>query len=79
MTHPKLHSTRLYKSDWEEITRLYRTDDIPEDRCWLRAQIGHWPMIDALGDWRPSAYGTKRRLIAKRTTDGIGTLRAGQH
>jgi protein-L-isoaspartate(D-aspartate) O-methyltransferase len=25
------------KSDMARVTRLYRTDDIPEDRCWLRA------------------------------------------
>jgi protein-L-isoaspartate(D-aspartate) O-methyltransferase len=25
------------KGGWELVTRLYRNDDIPEDRCWLRA------------------------------------------
>lgn len=27
----------LAKGGWERVTRLYRGDDIPEDRCWLRA------------------------------------------
>jgi protein-L-isoaspartate(D-aspartate) O-methyltransferase len=25
------------KGGWELVTRLYRNDDMPEDRCWLRA------------------------------------------
>lgn len=25
------------KGGWERVTRLYRTGDMPEDRCWLRA------------------------------------------
>jgi protein-L-isoaspartate(D-aspartate) O-methyltransferase len=25
------------KEDWPRVTRLYRTDDLPEERCWLRA------------------------------------------
>jgi protein-L-isoaspartate(D-aspartate) O-methyltransferase len=25
------------KGGWERVTRLYRNDDVPEDRCWLRA------------------------------------------
>jgi protein-L-isoaspartate(D-aspartate) O-methyltransferase len=25
------------KGGWERVTRLYRTGDVPEDRCWLRA------------------------------------------
>jgi protein-L-isoaspartate(D-aspartate) O-methyltransferase len=25
------------KGGWERVTRLYRTDDVPEERCWLRA------------------------------------------
>ncbi len=25
------------KGGWTEVTRLYRSDDVPEDRCWLRA------------------------------------------
>jgi protein-L-isoaspartate(D-aspartate) O-methyltransferase len=25
------------KGGWEKVTRLYRRDDIPEERCWLRA------------------------------------------
>jgi protein-L-isoaspartate(D-aspartate) O-methyltransferase len=24
------------RGGWERVTRLYRTSDIPEDRCWLR-------------------------------------------
>jgi protein-L-isoaspartate(D-aspartate) O-methyltransferase len=27
----------LSKGGWERVTRLYRTADLPEDRCWLRA------------------------------------------
>jgi protein-L-isoaspartate(D-aspartate) O-methyltransferase len=27
----------LQKGGWDKVTRLYRTDDIPEHRCWLRA------------------------------------------
>ena len=27
----------LEKQDWERVTRLYRHDDVPEERCWLRA------------------------------------------
>ena len=23
--------------DWKDVTRLFRRDDVPEDRCWLRA------------------------------------------
>jgi protein-L-isoaspartate(D-aspartate) O-methyltransferase len=26
------------KGGWERVTRLYRTQDVPEDRCWLLAQ-----------------------------------------
>jgi protein-L-isoaspartate(D-aspartate) O-methyltransferase len=26
----------LQKGGWQEVRRLYRTDDIPADRCWLR-------------------------------------------
>lgn len=29
-------SAALYKGGWDRVTRLYRTSDIPEDRCWLR-------------------------------------------
>jgi protein-L-isoaspartate(D-aspartate) O-methyltransferase len=25
------------KEGWEDVTRLYRGDNDPEDRCWLRA------------------------------------------
>jgi protein-L-isoaspartate(D-aspartate) O-methyltransferase len=25
------------KGGWEQVTRLYRSDDVPVDRCWLRA------------------------------------------
>jgi protein-L-isoaspartate(D-aspartate) O-methyltransferase len=25
------------KGGWERVTRLYRSDDVPEERCWLRA------------------------------------------
>ena len=25
------------KEGWENVTRLYRGDNVPEDRCWLRA------------------------------------------
>ena len=25
------------KGDGREVTRLYRRDDLPEERCWLRA------------------------------------------
>jgi hypothetical protein len=25
------------KDDCVRVTRLYRNDDVPEDRCWLRA------------------------------------------
>jgi len=25
------------KGGWERVTRLYRNDGVPEDRCWLRA------------------------------------------
>jgi protein-L-isoaspartate(D-aspartate) O-methyltransferase len=27
----------LQKGGWDKVTRLYRTDDVPDDRCWLRA------------------------------------------
>jgi protein-L-isoaspartate(D-aspartate) O-methyltransferase len=27
----------LAKGGWERVTRLYRSEDIPDDRCWLRA------------------------------------------
>ena len=27
----------LQKGGWESVTRLYRTDDVPGERCWLRA------------------------------------------
>jgi len=27
----------LEKGGWERVTRLYRSEDIPDDRCWLRA------------------------------------------
>ena len=27
----------LEKEGWEKVTRLYRHDDLPESRCWLRA------------------------------------------
>jgi protein-L-isoaspartate(D-aspartate) O-methyltransferase len=27
----------LQKGGWQKVTRLYRTDDLPDDRCWLRA------------------------------------------
>jgi protein-L-isoaspartate(D-aspartate) O-methyltransferase len=27
----------LEKGGWKRVTRLYRSEDIPEDRCWLRA------------------------------------------
>jgi len=27
----------LTAGGWEKVTRLYRTDDLPEDQCWLRA------------------------------------------
>jgi protein-L-isoaspartate(D-aspartate) O-methyltransferase len=26
------------KGGWDRVTRLYRTGDVPEDRCWLRAE-----------------------------------------
>jgi protein-L-isoaspartate(D-aspartate) O-methyltransferase len=26
----------LQKGGWERVTRLYRKEDVPEDRCWLR-------------------------------------------
>ncbi|MGO8832764.1 MAG: protein-L-isoaspartate O-methyltransferase family protein, partial [Roseiarcus sp.] len=25
------------KGDWNRVTRLYRSDDLPDERCWLRA------------------------------------------
>jgi protein-L-isoaspartate(D-aspartate) O-methyltransferase len=25
------------KGDWKRVKRLYRTDDLPDERCWLRA------------------------------------------
>jgi protein-L-isoaspartate(D-aspartate) O-methyltransferase len=25
------------KGDWQKVRRLYRSDDIPPDRCWVRA------------------------------------------
>ena len=25
------------KGGWERVTRLYRNEDVPEERCWLRA------------------------------------------
>jgi protein-L-isoaspartate(D-aspartate) O-methyltransferase len=25
------------KGGWEQVTRLYRNEDVPEERCWLRA------------------------------------------
>ena len=25
------------KEDWRRVTRLYRRNDVPEERCWLRA------------------------------------------
>ena len=25
------------KGGWERVTRLYRSDGVPEERCWLRA------------------------------------------
>jgi len=25
------------KGGWQKITRLYRSDDIPPERCWVRA------------------------------------------
>jgi protein-L-isoaspartate(D-aspartate) O-methyltransferase len=28
---------KFKKGRWELVTRLYRNDDMPEDRCWLRA------------------------------------------
>jgi protein-L-isoaspartate(D-aspartate) O-methyltransferase len=28
------------KDDWRRVTRLYRTDDLPEERCWLRGAGG---------------------------------------
>jgi protein-L-isoaspartate(D-aspartate) O-methyltransferase len=27
----------LQRGGWQDITRLYRTDELPSDRCWLRA------------------------------------------
>ena len=27
----------LQKGGWQNVTRLYRTDDLPDGRCWLRA------------------------------------------
>jgi len=27
----------LQKGGWQDVTRLYRTDELPADRCWLRA------------------------------------------
>jgi protein-L-isoaspartate(D-aspartate) O-methyltransferase len=27
----------LEKGGWERVTRLYRNDEVPDDRCWLRA------------------------------------------
>jgi protein-L-isoaspartate(D-aspartate) O-methyltransferase len=30
-------SAAFKKGGWEKVTRLYRQDDIPEDRVWLRA------------------------------------------
>jgi protein-L-isoaspartate(D-aspartate) O-methyltransferase len=27
----------LQKGGWQNVTRLYRSDDLPSDRCWLRA------------------------------------------
>lgn len=27
----------LQKGGWKEVKRLYRSDDIPDERCWLRA------------------------------------------
>jgi protein-L-isoaspartate(D-aspartate) O-methyltransferase len=27
----------LAKGGWERVTRFYRSEDIPDDRCWLRA------------------------------------------
>jgi protein-L-isoaspartate(D-aspartate) O-methyltransferase len=27
----------LAKGGWEKVTRLYRNEAVPEDRCWLRA------------------------------------------
>jgi protein-L-isoaspartate(D-aspartate) O-methyltransferase len=27
----------LQKGGWERVTRLYRNEDVPEDRCWLKA------------------------------------------
>jgi protein-L-isoaspartate(D-aspartate) O-methyltransferase len=29
--------TALQKGGWERVTRLYRNEEIPENRCWLRA------------------------------------------
>jgi len=30
-------SSALDKGGWQNVTRLYRQDDIPAERCWLRA------------------------------------------
>jgi protein-L-isoaspartate(D-aspartate) O-methyltransferase len=30
-------SAALQKGGWERVTRFYRSDDIPDERCWLRA------------------------------------------
>jgi protein-L-isoaspartate(D-aspartate) O-methyltransferase len=27
----------LQRGGWQDVTRLYRTDELPSDRCWLRA------------------------------------------
>jgi protein-L-isoaspartate(D-aspartate) O-methyltransferase len=27
----------LQRGGWQDVTRLYRTDEVPSDRCWLRA------------------------------------------
>jgi protein-L-isoaspartate(D-aspartate) O-methyltransferase len=31
-------ASALNKGGWQHVTRLYRHEDVPEDRCWLRGQ-----------------------------------------
>ncbi len=36
-TSEKALATAFEKDDYTRVTRLYRTDDLPAERCWVRA------------------------------------------
>ena len=54
-TYPDDATAAFDKGGAERVTRLYQRDDLPEDRCWLRAP--GWCLADK---------GTTSRIVGDR-------------